>query len=421
MRLAQQLQSDAGTNVRWLAGFTGAAVAAGLFAAAFAAVPAAAQHGREPATKAAAAAFETTASQAVLIDDATGSMLFEKAADVPFAPASMTKIMTAALVFEALASGKITEDTLFKVSEHAWRRGGGPSGGSAMFAILGSQVRVADLLRGMLVQAGNDAAIVLAEGVSGSEPVFVAQMMTRAREIGLARTVFTNASGLPDPAQATTARDMARLSRYVIKTWPELYRVFSEPEFTWNKIRQLNRNPLIKSVNGADGLQTGYTKDGGFSLAGSVVQNGQRLAFVMAGLPNAAERATEARKLVEWAFSTFEARKLFEAGAPIGEASVFGGASGSVPLVAHAPVSVLVRRAGGDRLTAQIIYTGPLPAPVAEGAQIGRLVVMRGDTAALETPLFAGASVAQGGLPLRALDGAMEMAGGWVRKALRRE
>lgn len=382
--------------------------------------PAVAQHGREAATKT-PAAFETEAAQAILIDDATGSVLFDKAADAPFAPASMAKIMTAALVFEALSSGKITPDTMFRVSEHAWRTGGGPSGGSAMFALLNSEVRVGDLLRGMLVQAGNDAAIVLAEGIAGSEPAFVARMTEKAKELGLIRTTFVNASGLPDPGQMTTARDMARLSRHVIAAWPELYRVFSEPEFTWNKIRQRNRNPLVQAVNGADGLQTGYTRDGGFALAGSVVQNGQRLVFVLTGLKTAASRSDEARKLVEWAYRTFEARKLFEAGATVGEAGVFGGASGSVALAARAPVSVLVRREGGDRLTAQIIYTGPVQAPVAAGAEIGRLVVLRGDAPALETPLYAAAAVARGSLPQRAMDGAVELAGGWIRKALRRE
>jgi len=382
--------------------------------------PAAAQHGRDVAARA-PAAFETGAAQAILIDDATGSTLFDKAADAPFAPASMVKIMTAALVFEALSSGKITQDTQFRISEHAWRTGGGPSGGSAMFAILNSEVRVGDLLRGMLVQAGNDAAIALAEGIAGSEPAFVARMTAKAKEIGLTRTTFVNASGLPDPGQMTTARDMARLSRYVIATWPELYRVFSEPEFTWNKIRQRNRNPLVHVVNGADGLQTGYTREGGFSLAGSVVQNGQRLVFVLTGLKTAAARADEARKLVDWAYRTFEARKLFEAGEKVGEASVFGGARGSVALAARGPVSVLVRREGDERLTAQIVYTGPAPAPVAAGAEIGKLIVLRGDAPALETPLYAAEAVARGSIPQRALDGAMELAGGWVRKALRRE
>ncbi|MGV2978836.1 D-alanyl-D-alanine carboxypeptidase family protein [Camelimonas sp. ID_303_24] len=382
--------------------------------------PAAAQHGREAAAKT-PAGFETEAAQAILIDDATGSVLFDKAVDAPFAPASMVKIMTAALVFEALSAGKVTPDTMFRVSEHAWRTGGGPSGGSAMFAILNSEVRVGDLLRGMLVQAGNDAAIVLAEGIAGSEPAFVARMTAKAKELGLIRTSFTNASGLPDPGQMTTARDMARLSRHVIATWPELYRVFSEPEFTWNKIRQRNRNPLVQAVNGADGLQTGYTKDGGFALAGSVVQNGQRLVFVLTGLKTAAARSDEARKLVEWAYRTFEARKLFEAGATVGEASVFGGASGSVALAARAPVSVLVRREGEDKLTAQIVYTGPVQAPVAAGAEIGRLVVLRGDAPALETPLYAATAVTRGSLPQRAMDGAVELAGGWIRKALRRE
>lgn len=371
--------------------------------------------------KAQAEVFDTAATQAILIDQATGSVLFDKAADAPIAPASMAKIMTAALVFEALASGKTTLEQRFKVSEHAWRTGGGPSGGSAMFAILGSEISVADLLRGMLVQAGNDAAIVLAEGLAGSQPAFVARMSAKARELGLTRTVFTNASGLPDPGQTSSARDMARLSLHVVKTWPEHYRLFAEPEFIWNKIRQRNRNPLILAVPGADGLQTAYTKYGGFGLAGSVVQNGQRLIFVMTGLKNASERSDESRKLVAWAYQTFEARKLYDAGAVIAEASVYGGARGGVPLVAREPVSVLVRRDGDEKLVAQIMYTGPAPAPVEKGAPVGKLVILRGEAPALETPLYAGEAIARGGLVSRAADGAMELAGGWIRKALRRE
>lgn len=384
-------------------------------------VPVQAQPRAPVSGKAQAEAFDTAAPQAILIDQATGSVLFEKAADAPVAPASMTKIMTAALVFEALAAGKITREQQFKVSEHAWRTGGGPSGGSAMFAILGSEISVADLLRGMVVQAGNDAAIVLAEGIAGSETAFVARMTAKARELGLTRTHFTNASGLPDPGQTSSARDLARLSLHVIRKWPEHYRLFSEPEFAWNKIRQRNRNPLILAVEGADGLQTGYTRDGGFGLAGSVVQNGQRLVFVMAGLKNASERSEESRKLVDWAYRTFETRKLFDPGAVIAEASVYGGARSGMPLVAREPVNVLVRRDGDDRLDAQIIYTGPLVAPVDKGAPVGKLVVLRGEAAALETPLYAGEAVARGGMVSRAADGVMELAGGLVRKALRHE
>lgn len=399
---------------RFVVGLTVAATIAGLS-------PAVAQPGRDPHGKQAHPGFETGAEHGILVDDATGSVLFDRGADAPFAPASMVKIMTAALVFEALAAGKITPETMFRVSEHAWRTGGGPSGGSAMFAILNSEVRVDDLLRGMLVQAGNDAAIVLAEGLAGSEPAFVARMTEKARALGLTRTTFANASGLPDPGQMTTARDMARLSRHVLTTWPELYRIFSEPEFTWNKIRQRNRNPLILAVNGADGLQTGYTKDGGFSLAGSVVQNGQRLVFVLTGLKTAAVRSEEARKLVDWAYRTFETRTLFAADAVVGAASVYGGAMGSVPLTARKPIGVLVRREGDEKLSAQIVYTGPLKAPVAAGAEVARLVVLRGDAPALETPLYAAAAVSEGSLSQRAMDGAIELAGGWVRKALRRE
>ncbi|MFC3265314.1 D-alanyl-D-alanine carboxypeptidase family protein, partial [Camelimonas abortus] len=391
----------------------GAALAAGPLAAATAAP--------QPGAGATASEFRTAATSLIVIDADSGSVLLEKAADAPVAPAGMTKIMTALLAFEALAEGRISPEDRIRISEHAWRTGGGPSGGPAMFAALGSEVRVADLLRGMLVQTGNDAAIALAEGIAGGEPAFVARMNAKARALGLTRTVFANASGLPHPDQTTSARDMARLSMHLIRSFPEQYRIFSEPEFTWNRILQRNRNPLLRAVEGADGLQPGHTHDGGFSIAGSATHDGRRLVFVAAGYRTAAERVSEAKRLVEWVARAFEPRHLFRAGDTVAEARVFGGASRTAPLRTKQAVSVMARRGGDERLTARVVYRGPLPAPTREGDEAGVLQVLRGDQIALEAPLHVGAAVAKGNLAQRARDGALELAGRWIRKALRRE
>ncbi|GGC56610.1 D-alanyl-D-alanine carboxypeptidase family protein [Chelatococcus reniformis] len=364
--------------------------------------------------------FQSAAQNALLVDDATGVVLYEKAADEPFAPASMTKIMTAAVVFEELRAGRLNPDTEFRVSENAWRKGGAPSGGSAMFAALGSRVRVDDLLRGLLVQAGNDAAIVLAEGIAGSEANFAGLMNKRAQEIGLTKSFFVNATGLPDPAQRMSARDLARLAKHVIHDYPREYAYFGEREFTWNKIRQLNRNPLITLEIGADGLSTGYTEEGGYALAGSAVQNDQRLIAILGGLKSAKDRATESRKLLDWGFRFFESRDLFAATAPVGEAEVFGGASGAVPLIAKQPVKLLAPRGSTEKVVVRIIYKGPLAAPVAADKEVARLIVMRGDIQALELPLYTQTAVPKGSLPARAVDAAVELSTGFIRRAFKK-
>ncbi len=352
--------------------------------------------------------FATKAPRAILIDADSGSILFEKNADELMAPSSLAKLMTAEVVFNEIKQGRLALDQEFIVSEYAWRHGGAPSHTSSMFAPIHSKVDVKDLLYGLIIQSGNDAAIALAEGVAGTEQKFAAMMTRRARELGLTRSVFTNATGLPDPPLVVTARELGILARHIIKTYPEFYPIYGEKEFTWNKIRQQNRNPLLTMSIGADGMKTGFTEEGGYGLVGSAVQNGQRLILVINGLESAAERANEGRRLLEWGFKAFEQRYLFAEGQTIGDAKVFGGAHWSVPLQAPGGVNLLVPKGSNERITARIVYSGPVRAPVQEGQAIGALKVWRGDNLVLEVPLHAAESVARGGITGRAIDAATE-------------
>src|SRR6195952_1522078 len=304
--------------------------------------------------------FDGDAPTAILIEATSGSVLFEKNADELRAPSSMMKLMTAEVVFNAIKKGEVKLNDEYRVSENAWRKGGAPSGGSTMFAAINSKVSVSDLLHGALIQSGNDACIALAEGMAGNEKIFAAEMMTkRARELGMTFSTFGNSNGLPDPANKMTVRELAKLARYVIQTYPDLYKLFGEREFTWNKIRQQNRNPLLTSLEGADGLKTGYTKEGGYGMIGSAVQNGMRLIVVVNGLEDSDDRASEAKKMLEWGYRNFEVRTLFAAQQPVGFAKVFGGDSGSVKLSSPDPIKVMVQKNGTDKLIARIVYNGP--------------------------------------------------------------
>jgi D-alanyl-D-alanine carboxypeptidase (penicillin-binding protein 5/6) len=286
-----------------------------------------------------------------------------------------------------------------------------------MFAQVNSTIKLSDLLRGIIVQSGNDASIAVAEGIAGTEENFARMMTNRARELGMTRSTFRNATGYGHPEQKVTARDLAKLAIHIIETYPELYKIFGEREFTWNRIRQQNRNPLLAMDIGADGLKTGNIDESGYGLTASAVQNGQRLVLVVNGLKSSRDRATESRKLLEWGFRAFEARPLFAAGETVGEAQVFGGDRRSLPLVSPKPVQLLLPRGSGDRIVARIVYTGPLRAPIKAGDQVARLQVTRGDTQALDIPLYAGEDVAVGTLSQRAFDGLLEFGTGWIRRA----
>lgn len=367
-----------------------------------------------------AQSFQSAAPHAVLLDSGSGAILYEKAADELMVPASLAKIATALVAFQEIEQGKMTLDTEITISENAWRKGGGVSGGSTMFALVNSRVKLGDILQGLIVQSGNDAAIALAEAVAGDEANFARLMTERVRALGLSKSVFRNASGMADPEQKVTARELARLSDHIIKTYPELYKIFGQREFTWNKIRQQNRNPLLAMDIGADGLKTGNVDDSGYGLVGSAVQKDQRLIVVVAGLKNARDRASEGRKLLEWGFRSFEQRQVFAAGETVGEASVYGGEKGRVALKAKGPVNLLVPRGSSERLNARIVYRGPLQAPVEEGAQVARLLVTRGEVKTLDIPLYTAEAVKVGSLQQRALDALFEVSTGWIRKALGR-
>lgn len=367
-----------------------------------------------------AQAFQSPAPYAVLLDSGSGTVLYEKAADELMVPASLAKIATAFVAFQEIERGRLTLDSEIGISENAWRKGGGVSGGSSMFAVLNSRVKLSDILHGIIVQSGNDASIALAEAVAGDEANFARMMTERVRALGLTKSVFRNATGMGDPQQKVTARELARLSDHIIKTYPELYKIFGEREFTWNKIKQQNRNPLLTMDIGADGLKTGNIDEAGYGLVGSAVQNGQRLIVVVNGLRTARDRASEARKLLEWGFRSFEPRRVFGEGEIVGEASVFGGEKGRVGLKAKGAVSLLLPRGSTERLNARIVYRGPLTVPVREGDEVARLLVTRGEVKTLDIPLYAAEDVAAGTLQRRALDALMEVATGWVRKALGR-
>ena len=360
--------------------------------------------------------IQSSLPHVLLMDAVTRTVLFERGADDLVTPASTAKLMTATIVFEMLTNGKLKPDTLFTVSETAWRQGGAPSRGSTMFAALHSQISVMDLLHGLIIDSGNDAAITLAEGIAGSEGAFATLMTAKARELGFPDLTFTNSWGRPDADQKVTAREMALLADHVIETYPEYYKIFGERDFLWNKIKQPNRNPLLLMDIGADGLKTGNIDASGFALIGSAVQNGQRLIVSVYGARTASERAEEARKLLQWGFRSFESRKLFAAGDPVGSAQVFGGDSRDVPLVAAREIRVLIPREGGEKLTGRVVYTGPLAAPLTSDQTVATLKLLRGTVEVLSVPLQTGRAVAVGTLPHRAFDAGLEYITGLFRR-----
>jgi D-alanyl-D-alanine carboxypeptidase (penicillin-binding protein 5/6) len=359
--------------------------------------------------------YDTDAPTAILIEAGSGSVLFEKNPDELRAPSSMMTLMTAEVVFRAVKQGDIKLSDQYLVSENAWRKGGAPAGGPTMFAAIHSRVPVDDLLRGAIIQNGNDSCMILAEGIAGNEKAFAEIMTKRARELGLTKSTFANASGLPDPGNRMTVRELAKLARHVVQTYPDFYKLFNEREFTWNKIRQQNRNALLNSLEGADGLKSGYSKDGGYGMVGSAVQNGMRLIVAVNGLDDPDDRVTEAKKLLEWGFRNFEPRTLFAAQQPVGYAKVFGGESRSVKLASPEPVKVMVQKNGSDKLIARIVYNGPVPAPIESGQRVGFVKVWRGANVAVEAPVYAAESVATGSTVRRAIDGASELVIGMFR------
>ncbi len=336
-----------------------------------------------------AQAIETNAREAFLIDAATGTVLLEKDADVPMPPASMSKIMTAYMVFDALKEGRISLEDKLPVSEKAWRKGG-----SKMFVEVNSEIAVEDLLRGVIVQSGNDACIVLAEGLAGSEEAFAEEMTRKGREIGLTGSSFSNSTGWPDPNHRVTARDMAVLAQRTIEDFPEYYRFYAETEFTYNNIRQGNRNPLLYKNLGADGLKTGHTEEAGYGLTASAERDGRRLILVVNGLGSVKERSEEATRLIGWGFREFDNYALFKPADVVEQAPVWQGSSDIVPLVFPDGLKITLSRKARRNMKVMVKYTSPIPAPIEEGQEVATLEVETGDGAEpFSYPLKAGAAV----------------------------
>lgn len=347
--------------------------------------------------------FYTEAPHAVLMDGETGLILFEKDAQLPMEPASMTKIMTASLVFDQIRSGAISLDTQFTVSEEAWRRGGKASGSSTMFLEVGSKVSVGDLLKGVIIQSGNDACIVLAEGIAGSETAFADMMTERARELGLSSATFKNATGWPHPEHKISAIDLARLSQYVISEYPEFYDLYAQRKFMWNGISQNNRNPLLGKFTGADGLKTGHTESSKYGMVGSAVRADRRIIMVLNGLESNRLRTSESLRVMDAAFTGFGVYKLYPAGAVAGQAEVFMGQSENIDLTTEKPISIGLYKPLRDKMRVTIQYDGPIAAPIQQGDEIAKLVVSFSDKPDLTFPLIAAKTVERKGAIARAL------------------
>ncbi|MCE9523896.1 MAG: D-alanyl-D-alanine carboxypeptidase [Alphaproteobacteria bacterium] len=357
-------------------------------------VPALAQPVADPTTE-----VQTNAKFALLMDYESGNVLFSKDGDQPMAPASMAKLMTVAILFEKIKHGELKLEDTFTVSERAWRLSvAGKNESSKMFVSIGSQITVSDLLHGIIIQSGNDACTVVAEHFSGSEEAFSDLMNAEAKKIGLTNSVFKNASGLPHPDMHVTAHDLAKLAAYIIREFPEEYAIFSQREFTWNKIKQANRNLLLGTYPGADGLKTGHTQDSGYGMVASAQQDGRRLILVENGLTSEAERASEAKRLLDLGFREYRSYALLKSGDVVGEAQVWAGEARGVPLTVRKPVTLLMRRASRDGLKVKLSYMNPVMSPVVRGAELGKLTITAPGVPEMVVPVYAGADVEAGGL-----------------------
>jgi D-alanyl-D-alanine carboxypeptidase (penicillin-binding protein 5/6) len=346
-----------------------------------------------PPTPVPAAPSDTIAKQAILIDADTKTVLMEKNSQERMPTSSMSKTATAYMVFQALREKRITLDTEYPVSQKAWS-----TQGSKMFVPLGQNVKVGDLVQGMIVQSGNDACIVLAEGLNGSEEAFTENMNKKIAEFGMKNSHFMNSNGMPDPNHYSTAYDLAILAYHLISDYPEYYHYYSQKEFTYNGIKQGNRNPLLYRNIGADGLKTGHTEDGGYGLIGTAIQNGRRLIVVLNGLGSMQERADESARLLSWGFTNFQYMNLFKAGEEVEKAKVWMGEKENVPLVVKADVKALYKIDEKDKLQLKAVIKEPLQAPVVKGTEVGVLKIKSGNFPEREVPIFAGEDVAKLGL-----------------------
>lgn len=340
----------------------------------------------------AALAVETTAKQAIVIDADTGNVLYAKNADETVGPASMTKMMTIHLLFERLKDGRLSLESELAVSEKAWKMGG-----SKMWVEVGKTVKVEDLIRGIVVQSGNDATIVVAEGLAGTEEAFAEEMTQKAKALGMTGTNFRNASGWPAPDHYTTVRDLATLAMATIREFPDYYHYYSEKEFTYSKIKQPNRNPLLYKDIGADGLKTGHTEESGYGLVGSAVRDGRRIVMVAHGMGSMRERSEQSARLISWAFREWGQYALFESGETVGQVPVWLGANKTVPAVVRDRLLVSVPRNARKGMKVKMVHQEAVPGPIAKGDEIARLVVSAKGMEDIEVPLYAGADVGRAG------------------------
>ena len=338
--------------------------------------------------------YESKAKNAILIDGRTGEVFYEKDADVAVPPASMSKMMLQSIVFDLLEDGELTEDKEFMVSVDAWKRGGGGAGGSTMWLEPNKPARVIDLLRGAIIQSANDACIALAENIAGSESAFLAKMRSKAEKLGLRNSSFRNVTGLPDPDHKMSVRDLALLARHIIYDHAKYYKLYSERSFTWNNIAQDNRNPLLKDYPGADGMKTGFTREAGYGLVGSVERDSRRLVMVIAGLETAADRRAEAQRLLDWGFRQFKTIGVFEAGDTVYQARVWGGAERFVDLQVQNAFQVALTAREQKNAEMKISYQGPLIAPVKAGTQVGQARVIVAGKVVADVPVLTAKDVA---------------------------
>lgn len=361
---------------------------------------------------AAAQIIETDAEYAVIMDHESGEILWSKDGDVPMIPASMTKMMTAYFVFELISEGEITLDTEMEVSEDAWRRGGFPSGTSTMGLRPKERPTVRELLQGMIVMSGNDACIVLAQGIAGSEEAFARQMTERAQSLGLNSVNFVNTTGLEGDGHVVSAADLARLAKLIIDDYPDYYQWYSQDSYTWGEYTQANRNPLLGTMDGADGLKTGHLDAAGYGLTASAIRDGKRRTIVINGLPSQQARAREAERLMRMAFSAFETRTIEANGERLTELDVWNGEARTVGVRVASPVEVTAHKRAFSRGKTEIVYDRLIEAPINEGDEIAKLVVTIEGKDPIELPLVATETVARLGFVGRAIEGLSRMMDG---------
>lgn len=343
-------------------------------------------------------AFETAARNAILMDFDTGEYIFEKNIEEAVPPASMSKLMTVYILMDKIKKGSIKLEDTFTVSENAWRKGGAATGGSTMFLSIGDNVSVENLIKGIVIQSGNDACIVVAENISGSEEDFAELMNKTAHELGLKNSSFANSTGLPHPDQKMSMEDLAILSRHIIKEFPDLYHYFKEKEFQYNNIKQGNRNPLLYTMKGADGLKTGHTEEAGFCLAASAVQNDRRLIEVMSGMQSNKERSEESERLMSWGFREFSNHKLFDKNQVITKTKVWYGKEPTVDLIVKQDIIKTVHRSKLDEINVKSEFYQPVKAPIKAGDQLGMLYIEIEGQKTLKVPLIAAKDVQKVGL-----------------------